>query len=290
MRRSRITITVQQETLNKIDHYIDGEKIRNRSHAIELILNEYLQPKIDTAVILAGGQGTKLRPYTYEIPKSLLPIQGKPLLEYTIYNLKRSNIKNVIICIGYLGKKIKDYFGNGSKYGLHITYSEETKPLQTGGALLKIKHLVQNMPFLVIHGDIVTNFDLRDLITFHNENKSTGTIALTPTAYPTDFGQLTLHGIKLINFYQRTKKKEIKSNLINCGIYIFEPEIFSFFEKSTDHSLLENIIGQLIEEKKINGFVFEEQWFDVGNPENYERAIKNFKISPYLNQKLTEQA
>lgn len=284
MRRSRITITLQPQTLSKIDHYIDGKKIRNRSHAIEYILNEHLQSGVDTAIILAGGKGTKLRPYTYEIPKPLLPVHGKPLLEYTLINLKRSNIKNVIICIGYLGDKIKSYFGDGSKYGIHITYSQEGKPLQTGGALFKTKSLLKNKPFIVMHGDVLTNFDLRDLISFHTENKSIGTIALTSTAHPTEFGQLTLHGIKLINFFQKTKETEIKSNLINCGIYIFEPDIFSYFPKSLEF-LLEDVIENLIQKKKVNGFVFEEQWFDVGNPENYERAIKNFKISPYLDQK-----
>lgn len=274
MRRLRITITLQQKTINEIDRFIDGEHIRNRSHAIEYILNKHLHTNIKKAVILAGGVGTKLRPYTYEIPKSLLPIKGKPLLEYIIDNLKCCGITDIIICTGYLGEKIKEHFLDGKKYGVNITYSHEHTPLQTGGALLKIKSLIHQEAFLVIYGDTLTHLDFNDLIDFHIEHKSTATIALTTVTQPSNFGQLTLHGIRLVNFYQKNKK-EIKSNLINCGIYVFQPEIFDYFPNKRSF-FLEDVIENLITKKKVNGFVFEEQWFDVGNVGNYEEAIKKF--------------
>ena len=287
MRRSRITITLQQKTLEKIDRFIDGERIRNRSHAIEFILNTYLHTSIRKAVILAGGKGTKLRPYTYEIPKSLLPIKGKPLLEYIIENIKACGITDIIICTGYLGEKIKEYFSDGQKYGVHITYSQEHAPLQTGGALLKVKSFLQNEPFLLIYGDTLTNLHLKDFVDFHIEHKSTATIALTTVPHPSDFGQLTLHGIQLVNFYQKNKHG-IKSNLINCGIYVFQPEIFEFFSQTKKSFFLEDVIEHLISKRKVNGFVFEGQWFDVGNPNQYEKAIKEFKISPYQDQKSSQ--
>jgi len=283
MRRLRITITLQQKTINEIDRFIDGEHIRNRSHAIEFVLNKHLHTSINKAVILAGGQGTKLRPYTYEIPKSLLPIKGKPLLEYVIDNLKSSGITDVIICTGCLGEKIREHFLDGKKYGVHITYSHEQNPLQTGGALLKVKSLLQHETFLVIYGDTLTNLNFTDLINFHIEHKPTATIALTTLTHPSDFGQLTLHGVRLVNFYQKNKN-EVKSNLINCGIYVFQPDLFDYFPNKKSF-FLEDVIEHLITKKKVNGFVFEGQWFDLGNPSNYEQAIKNFKISPYLDQK-----
>jgi len=287
MRRLRITITLQQKTIDEIDRCIDGERIRNRSHAIEFVLNKHLHTSIKKAVILAGGQGTKLRPYTYEIPKALLPIKGKPLLEYVIENLKINGITDIIICTGYLGEKIKKHFSDGQKYGVHITYSHEQNPLQTGGALLKVKPLLQNEAFLVVYGDTLTNLDFKDFIDFHIEHKSTATIALTTVIYPSDFGQLTLHGIRLVNFYQKNKN-EIKSNLINCGIYVFQPELFDYFPKKKSF-FLEDVIENLISKRKVNGFVFEEQWFDVGNTRDYERAIKNFRISPSSDRKSLRQ-
>lgn len=276
MRRSRITITLQQKLVSEIDKLIDGEKIRNRSHAIESLLNQHFKPKINRAVILAGGAGTKLRPYTYEVPKALIPIKGKPLLEYLIENIKQSGISEIIIATGYLGEKIKEYFKNGQKFGVKLTYFQEKKPLQTGGAILKLKNYLKNEPFLVVYGDILTRLSASDLITFHEEYRPTATIALTTSQNPESFGQLKLHGIKLVNFYQKNKEAGFKSNLIHCGMYVFQPEIFNFFPKNQKSFLLEDVIETLIKKNKVNGFVFEEQWFDIGNPENYTEAIKKF--------------
>jgi len=271
-----VTITISQHLLEATDNLIDKEKIRNRSHAIEFILNRFFQPKVKKAVILAGGQGTKLRPYTYEIPKSLLPVKGKPLLEHLINNLKKNNIVDLIICIGYLGKKIKDYFGDGKRFGVNIIYVEETLPLKTGGAILKAQKYINNNPFLVIHGDILTDLNLIDLINFHKYQKTVSTIALTTVDQPKKYGQLKLHGAKLTNFYNQAEIKKVESHLINCGIYVFEPEIFNFFPKNKSVFMLEDVIKNMINQKKVAGFVFEGKWFDVGTPENYEEAIREF--------------
>lgn len=276
MRRTRVTITINQSLLEATDNLIDKEKIRNRSHAIEFILSRFFQPKVRKAIILAGGQGTKLRPYTYEIPKSLLPVKGKPLLEYLINNLKKNNILDLVICVGYLGKKIKDYFGDGKRFGVNINYVEETSPLKTGGALLKAEKYINNHPFLVIHGDILTDLSFIDLINFHKNQKTLATIALTTVDQPKKYGQLKLHGARLTNFYNQADIKKVESHLINCGIYIFEPEIFNCFPKNKTAFMLEDVIKNIINQKKVAGFVFEGKWFDVGTPENYEEAIRNF--------------
>lgn len=276
MRRPRITITLNKNILQNLDKLIDGRRIRNRSHAIEFVLSSFFRSSVKKAVILAGGQGTSLRPYTYEVPKSLLPIKGKPILEYLIENLKRSNISDIIICVGYLGKKIVNYFGNGEKYGVKIIYSEEKEELQTGGTLLKSKKYLSKETFLVIHGDIVANIDFEDILSFHEEQSALATIALTTIDKPTEFGQIKLHGRTLVDFYQQTNKNKVESYLVNCGIYVFDPEIFDYFPKNKTVFRLEDVIGEMIKEKKVNGFVFEGQWFDVGNPKNYEKAIKEF--------------
>ncbi len=276
MRRSRITITLDAQILKKIDRLIDKKRIRNRSHSIEYILNQYTMSKVNKAVILAGGRGTQLRPYTYEIPKPLLPVKGTPILEHLILQLKKNGITEIIIAISYLGEKIKDYFGDGSKWGVSIEYSEETDNLQTGGAVKKIKDKLNGESFLVIHGDILTDISFADLIQYHKDQSSVATVALTTTGTPKEFGQIKMQGTKLVDFYPTSDNPDLKSHLIHTGIYTFEPEIFNYFPKNVKEFSLEDVIRELIKERKVNGFVFEGKWYDVGNPENYELAIKEY--------------
>ncbi len=277
MRRSRITITLDAQILKKIDRLIDKKRIRNRSHSIEYILNQYTMSKVNKAVILAGGRGTQLRPYTYEIPKPLLPVKGTPILEHLILQLKKNGITEIIIAISYLGEKIKDYFGDGSKWGVSIEYSEETDNLQTGGAVKKIKDKLNEESFLVIHGDILTDISFADLIQYHKDQSSVATVALTTTGTPKEFGQIKMQGTKLVDFYPTSDNPDLKSHLIHTGIYTFETEIFNYFPKNAKEFSLEDVIRELIKERKVNGFVFEGKWYDVGNPENYELAIKEYK-------------
>ncbi len=274
MRRKRITITIKPFLLKKIDEIIDGKTIRNRSHAIEKVLEEHFQSKIDTAVILAGGKGKQLRPFTWEVPKPLLPIKGKPLLEYTIENLKKAGISKVYICIGYLGDKIKKHFKNGKEFGVKINYIEEKEPLLTGGALNKLKGKLSS-PFLLIYGDILTNLSFEDLIDFHLQHKAIGTVALSLSDNPELYGQIKIRGVKLTKFYDK-QKETIKSKIVNAGVYVFNNEIFQYFPKKKKF-YLEDVLKELIEKDKITGYIFDEQWFDVGTQKTYEEAIKKFR-------------
>lgn len=278
MRRSRITITLNSDLLKKVDRLIDKNKIRNRSHAIEYVLNKYTQSNVHKAVILAGGRGTQLRPYTYEIPKPMLPVKGTPILEHLIKQLKKNNVADLIICISYLGEKIRTYFGNGEQFGVRIQYSEEDENLLTGGAIKKIKDQLGNETFLVVHGDILTDFSFADFIEFHRKENAVATVALTSTNDPKEYGQFKLHGTKLVNFYPVSQESKLKSNLIHSGIYAFSPDIFQFFPKNKKRFSLEDLILELIPLKKVSGFVFEGKWYDVGNPVNYEKAIKEFNL------------
>ena len=274
MRRKRITITIKPSILKKLDEVIDGKNIRNRSHAIEKILEEYFSSKINTAVVLAGGEGKNLRPYTWEVPKPLLPVKGKPILEYTIKGLKKARIEKVYLCIGHLGEKIKEYFKDGGKFGLEIKYIEEKKPLLTGGALNLLKNKL-NSPFLVVYGDILTNLDFEELIDFHLQNNPVATIALSLSDHPELYGQISIRGIKLTKFYG--KKEQIKSSIVNTGIYVFNPEIFQYFPKNKKRFYLEDVLKELIKKDLVIGYLFDAQWFDVGTKETYERAIKTFQ-------------
>lgn len=278
MRRSRITITLETNLLKSVDQIIDKKKIRNRSHAIEYILAQHTQTKVHKAVILAGGRGINLRPYTYEIPKPMLPVKGTPILEHLIYELKKNDVTDIIIAISYLGNKIKEYFSNGEKFGVSIKYSEESENLLTGGALSKIKSKLQDDTFLVIHGDILTDISFREFVQFHKKQGLAATLALSTSDKPTDFGQIKLQGALLKKLYLNTEKIGMKSHLVHAGIYAFEPSIFTYFPKNKKRFSLEDVIKNLIDDQNVSGFVFEGKWFDVGDPKNYERAIKEFPL------------
>ena len=179
MDRERLTITLKKSILAKVDGFIDGTKIRNRSHAIEYLITQSLAPKVNQAVILAGGKGLNMRPFTFEMPKGLFPVGGKPILEHIVEMLRRFEIYDIIFSIGHLGEKIREHFGDGKKFGVKITYVAEEKEAGTAGALVLAKKHLKSETFLVVHGDILIDINLYDLIAFHKEQETVGTIALT---------------------------------------------------------------------------------------------------------------
>ncbi|HIJ99122.1 TPA: NTP transferase domain-containing protein [archaeon] len=155
MPKDRITITLEKELLKKLDTLVDGRDIRSRSHAIERALFSHLEEgKVKQALILAGGEGTRLRPFTYEIPKPLIPIKGKPMLEHIINHLLAYGVKNFILSVGYMSEKIISHFGDGKKLGVHIDYVIEKERLGTAGPLRLAKDLLEE-DFLMLNGDIL---------------------------------------------------------------------------------------------------------------------------------------
>lgn len=277
MDRQRITITLKSDLLTKVDGSIDGTTIRNRSHAIEYLLSKAVEPPISQAVILAGGEGIKMRPLTYEIPKALIPVKGKPLLEYMIESLREAEIRDIILAIGHLGNKIKDHFGNGSKFGVKITYSEESSNLGTAGALANCYSLLEQKPFVILHGDILVDLNFRDLIEFHqNINKNVVTIVITTKSDPTAYGNIQLVGNNIVEFIEKPTKRQTSSHLISSGIYVCEPEIFDYIPEKYP-AMLEDEFPKLAKLGKLSGFLFAGSWYDVSTPVNYEKAITNWK-------------
>ncbi len=278
MDRDRLTITLRKDILKKVDSIIDKTTIRNRSHAIETLLTRAIAPKIESAVILAGGEGIKLRPVTYEIPKSLLPIHGKPLVEYTIEVLKKADIRNIIFAIGHLGNKIRAHFGDGSKFGVRISYSEERKGLGTGGALRNATQFIKGTSFLTIHGDILAQINLLDLLQFHSQQNVTATMALTTTSDIETHGNVSLRGSRIVDFLEKPKKAQELSLLINAGIYVFEPSIISYLPKIGPCSLERDVFPKLASDQQLAGFPFDGKWFDITTTKSYEQALKNWKV------------
>lgn len=273
MDRERLTITLRKDILKRLDQIIDGVNMRNRSHAIESLLTRSLTPKINQAVILAGGEGIKLRPLTYEVPKALIPVAGKPILEHVIELLRDAEIRTIVLAVGHLGHKIKEHFGNGSKFGIEIHYSQESHALGTAGALKLAKASLHGGPFVVLHGDILVDINISELISFHQDQHVVGTLALTTSSETSEYGMVLLRGSKIVDFIEKPSKKEATSRLINSGIYVFEEDIFNFIS-GTNEIQLEDIFPVLAKEGKLGGFSFEGRWLDVSTPKAYEEAIK----------------
>jgi NDP-sugar pyrophosphorylase family protein len=275
MDRERLTITLRKSILSAVDSLIDGTKIRNRSHAIEYLINQSLTPRVTQALILAGGKGLNMRPFTFEMPKGLFPVGGKPILEYAVELLRKYEIRDIVFSIGHLGDKIRDHFGDGKKFGVNITYVSEEEEAGTGGALNLAKKYLKSDTFLVIHGDILVDIHFPEMISFHKEQGTMATIALTSVVDPSSFGEVVMNGTKINMFTEKPKKGEQKSQLVSCGIYIFDKNVFNYLP-SNGISHLEEIFPKLAKQGLLSGFLFSGKWVDIGTPSSYERAIKEW--------------
>ena len=198
------------------------------------------------ALILAGGLGSRLGSMVSEVPKPLLLVGKRPFLECQILQLRRHDLTNIILCIGYLGEKIRQYFGNGERWGVNINYSEEKKALGTGGAIKLTERLVKDDHFLVLNGDSYFNIDLGELIDFHKRRGALVTLALLEINQPERYGLVEIdENYNIVGF--KEKGTAAKSNLINGGIYAFNKELFDFIPKgksSLEKDLFPGLIGK----------------------------------------------
>lgn len=275
MDRERLTITLKSDLLHRLDEVVDGVKIRNRSHAIEYLLSSALTLKVTQAVILSGGPGVKMRPLTYELPKPLIPLSGRPLIEYTIELLRENGVRNIILAVGHLGEKIKQEIGNGRKHGVKITYSQENKPLGSAGALRQAQSLITSQTFLVFNGDILAEINLTEMIQFHREQGCLATMALSSVGNTVGYGTVLLRGGKIVKFLKRNQKD--RSFLVDAGIYVFEPAVFDYIPQKGKSYFDTDVFPRLAQQGELAGFSFEGKWFEVSTPKNYERAIKAWR-------------
>lgn len=222
------------------------------------------------AVILAGGKGERLQPLTHKIPKPLLTIKDRTILEYVIDYLKKHGIRDLILTIGYRGDQIREYFGDGKKFGVKIEYSVEEKPLGTAGCLVPIKKKL-NDTFILIGGDNLTKMDLKNFIDFHKKKRGILTAALFEFDEKSKWGIYNLNQDKSIcNFLEKPVFKHTAGTMIFC----LEPDIFEYIPKDPRGAvnLTDHIIPELLKKgKKIYGFEFRDFWEDIGSHEDYER-------------------
>jgi len=231
---------------------------------------------IKKAIILAGGEGTRLHPLTYNIPKSLVPMQGKTLTELVLDILKKYKVKDIVLSVGYLAEKMQDYFGNGEKFGVNISYCIEKEPKGTAGPLILLPKFKET--FLMMNGDNLFNLDFEKFYKTHKDNKAIATIALSKVEDTSSFGVVELDGQKIINFVQKPKQEDAPSNFISSGYYILEPEVFDLVKNKEFAMLEKDVFPQLAEQGKLFGYYDSGQWFDTGTPERYEQANKEWRL------------
>jgi len=225
------------------------------------------------AMIMSAGIGTRLRPLTYSIPKPMFPIVNKPVLEHVLELLRRHNIREVVINLHAHRAMIRNYFGDGSRFGVSINYSEEKKLMGTAGGVKKVENFFDDT-FLVMSGDGLTNIDLTDVINFHKKNRGFGTMVLKCVDTRFEYGiALTDRRERITEFIEKPTWSSIFSNTVNTGIYVFEPEVFQYIPRAKFSDFAKDVWPKLLKRgEQIFGYKTEEYWCDIGNLFEYRRA------------------
>lgn len=228
-----------------------------------------------TAVIQAGGQGTRMRELTKDqIPKPMLLLNGKPMIQWQIENIAGYGIQEFVIIIGHLGEKIREYFGDGSRFSVHIQYIEETRPLGSGGALYYLKNRIRTEHFLLIYADVMFCLEWKRMIHFHKRSRGKATLLVHPNSHPFDSDLLLID--------EKNQVREIDSklnerdywyeNCVNAGIYIFSTEILHRLHALEKRDLEKGILVPLMAEKEVYGYRTPEYVKDAGTPERFQKV------------------
>ncbi len=226
------------------------------------------------AVVMAGGEGSRLRPLTIGRPKPLVPICNRPIMEHILELLRRHGIKEVIATVHYLADEIHAAFGDGSEFGVCMSYSMEETPLGTAGSVKRAEEDLKDGPFLIVSGDALTDCDLTKAIGFHKAKKGIATIVLSRVKNPLEFGVvITDDKGRVERFLEKPSWSEVFSDTVNTGIYILEPEVFEHMEPGQTYDWSADVFPRLLElGKPIYGFVMDGYWSDIGSLQQYREA------------------
>jgi len=225
------------------------------------------------AVILSGGLGTRLRPFTEVIPKPLLPIGEKAVLEIQIEHLNANGFDHIFLATNYKSDYIENFFGNGNKYGVKLTISKEDKPLGTAGPVKLLQNQLNDEPFLVMNGDILTLLPYRKLYDFACTKETLLTIGTKDIYTPFQFGNIHTEG----DFVTGIEEKPNIKTTILAGIYIFKPEILDLIPDNTMYNMDKLIMDMLTKDLPISHYPIKEYWLDIGQVDDYEKAQNIYK-------------
>lgn len=223
----------------------------------------------NTVVIMAGGKGTRLRPFTEDCPKPMLPLAGKPMLEHIIDRARIDGFSNFVIAIHYLGHLIEGHFGNGERFGVHIEYLREETPLGTAGALSLMKP--STSPFIVTNGDLITDIRFGDLLDFHIRHGATGTMAVRMHEWQHPFGVVEIDGVEIVGF----EEKPVARTHINAGVYAMAPDALDSLEPGVRCDMPELFMRLRSKPSRIVAYPMHEPWLDVGRPSDLDLARTN---------------
>ncbi len=224
------------------------------------------------AVVLAGGKGARLAPYTTILPKPLMPIGEMPILEVMLLQMREAGITDVVLTVGHLSELLRAFFKDGSQLGINITYSYEKCPLGTAGPIGLVDGL--DGTFLVSNGDVLTTLSLRELIQFHREQKAIATIASHRRQTKIDLGVIQKDGNCRITGYI---EKPVYDFLVSMGVYVFEPAVLPYIQRNEYLDFPDLVKNLIAAGERVVGYEFNGYWEDLGRPDDYARASKDFE-------------
>ncbi len=222
---------------------------------------------------MAGGEGSRLRPLTCDLPKPMVTIMNKPVMTYSIELLRKHNIKDIGVTLQYLPHIIENYYGRGKEFGVNLEYFIEDKPLGTAGSVKNGEHFLEET-FIVISGDALTDIDISKAIEFHREKGAIATLVLKRVEIPLEYGVvITNREGEITRFLEKPNWGEVFSDTVNTGIYILEPEVLEYIEPGVKFDFSKDLFPMLLKDRQpIYGYITEEYWCDIGNPETYLKA------------------
>jgi NDP-sugar pyrophosphorylase family protein len=224
------------------------------------------------AVILAGGKGTRLLPFTNVFPKPLVPLGEKPILDTILRQLKHFGFTRVILAVGHMAEMIQTYVNHGERYGLDIQYNFEAEPLGTVGALAQMAHLEQS--FLVMNGDVITNLDYRDLLQFHKQHKALITVGTYKKHFKIDLGIINHEVDNHITDYI---EKPVHVFRVSMGVYVFDSEVLQYIEPNKRLDFPDLVKRLLANGQPVVSYPFDGYWLDIGNHSDYEKALEEYE-------------
>lgn len=225
------------------------------------------------AIILAGGKGTRLAPYTTILPKPLMPISDVPILEIVIRQLAHHGFNDITLAVGYLAELLMAYCGDGRKYHLNLSYSREETPLGTAGPIAMVPDL--NETFLVMNGDLLTTLDYSEMWRYHRERGAIATLATYQRDVKIDLGVLEFDADNWVTNYI---EKPTFHYSVSTGIYIFEPAVLNYIQPGQRLDLPELVLRLLQQGQKVSSYRYSGYWLDIGRPDDYQEAIQKFEI------------
>ena len=273
-----VGLSLQSETAWKramVEHSIRHLPIVDSDNGIVGLFydKKEVKKRLNPVVLMLGGLGTRLRPLTETIPKPMLMVGNKPILETIVTHIAEQGFVNFYFCINYLGEQIRSYFGDGSQWGIHIEYIEENERMGTAGALSLLPEK-PTMPFVVMNGDLLTKVDLTALIDFHIEHQNMTTVCVRAYGQQVPYGVVEIDGVNVTQLVE----KPVYNYFVNAGIYALSPGAMDKVPESAFYDMPTLIEEVLADKGAVGGFPLTEFWMDIGQIPDFEKAQEDYKV------------